>query len=230
MNKTKGVLFDLDGVLVLTEPLKAEAHGETVRRLGGSLSLFSSQLLYQEVMGQAHEVVMSAFLSAGGLRVDPEMYTRLYLEVYREALRTQLETTPGIEALLGELVSRGYRLAVASSTHVAVMKQILHQVDLAQFFSVSISADDVANRKPAPDAYLLALDRLGVSATSAVIIEDSETGVQAAVSAGMPVLAVRHSFNHRHNFSRAHAVLDSLLDARAIIQTIEALLKTSPNI
>lgn len=220
MENNRVVLFDLDGVLVLTEHLKAEAHAAAIRHLGGDVS----PSFYGHLMGQSHEAVRGAFLAAAHIRADPYEYTRFFRSKYRELLETRLEVVPGIVELLHTLTEKGYLLSVVSSSSSELMGEVLDRVALTRFFRVQVSADDVFRKKPAPDAYLKALDLLGVSPASAVVIEDSESGVQAAVNAGILVLAIRHSFNRGHNFANALAVFDLPLDAHAITQKIDTLL------
>ncbi|MBI3698538.1 MAG: HAD-IA family hydrolase, partial [Acidobacteria bacterium] len=95
-------------------------------------------------------------------------------------------------------------------------------------FRVRVSADDVRRPKPAPDAYLIALDRLRIGPTAAVAFEDSASGLEAAGAAGLPVLALRHSFNLEQDLSRAVAQFDSLCDSSTIVETIESLLIPAP--
>jgi HAD superfamily hydrolase (TIGR01509 family) len=218
----RAVLFDLDGVLVHTEHLKAQAHTVTVRRLGGPEIPLS---FYAGVLGWSHEEVRRAYLEEGRIEADPVEYTRIYRETYRQLTHTDLETAEGVSNLLRRLIQRRYALAVVSSSDSQTVEDILSRIHLAQFFDVTVSADDVARKKPAPDAYLLALERLSVSSDSAVVIEDSQPGVQAAVDAGMQVLAICHGLNVHHDFSQAHAVFDSLRNSRRITQTIDTLLK-----
>jgi HAD superfamily hydrolase (TIGR01509 family) len=223
LKKPRGVLFDLDGVLVLTEPLKAEAHLATVRKFGGDVS----PNLYHTVIGVSHEQTRSAYLVAAGLDIDPEAYSETFHENYRALLRDRLEVAPGVMRLLQRLHGEYYRLAVVSASHSWMVEQVLSQTGLAQFFGAFVSANDVVNQKPAPDAYLLALDRLSIPPIAAVVVEDSEPGMKAAVNAGMRVLAVRHSFNASHTFAAAHMILDSLLDTDLIVETIGFLLDRS---
>ena len=217
----RAVLLDLDGVLVHTERLKAQAHSAAVRRFGGAEVPLS---YYAEVIGQSHEQVRSAYFKVGAIYVDPSVYTRAYREIYRDILLTDLELRTGSVALLRRLSQKGYALAVVSSSDSRAMDQILTQTQVIEFFDVLVSGDDVDRKKPAPDAYLLALELLAIPSTFAVVIEDSEAGIQAAVNAGIPALAVRHSMNFHHDFSPAYIVLDSLRNTCEIVQAIDRLL------
>jgi HAD superfamily hydrolase (TIGR01509 family) len=217
MPNKEAVLFDMDGVLVLTESLKAEAHAAATQYFGGQVS----PAFYATVMGQVVEVIRSAFLAAGEVTADPQQYIEIYEQTYQHLLQTKLEITPGAVELLMQLKQRGYRLGLITSDHSPTMREILTRTHLLRFFDTIISRDDVTRSKPAPDAYLLALKRLAIPASAALVIEDSEAGVQAAVSAGLRTLALRHSFNLRHDFSCAFQVIDSFCDPLLMIKMIE---------
>jgi HAD superfamily hydrolase (TIGR01509 family) len=191
-----------------------------VHKLGGNVP----PSFYQFHMGNSHAVVRAAFMAEAGLNCDPNEYTRIYHETYRHLLETSLVVTPGAHALLQQLTDRGFALAVVSSSRAWMMNQVLDQTKLAGFFHGCVSAEDVTRPKPAPDAYLLALERLGIGSAAAVAVEDSAPGVEAALSAGVTVLAVRHAFNHTHDFSKAAAVFESLDDTAEILSVIDSLI------
>ena len=129
-----------------------------------------------------------------------------------------LQVTAGARELVVALGDRDYRLAVATSSQPWMVDRILRQTGLGGHFQAVVTAADVERHKPAPDAYLQALDRLGVTAAEATVIEDSESGVSAAVAAEIPTLARRHETNRRHDLTKAEVVLDSLRQTDQILQ------------
>jgi len=143
----KTIIFDMDGVLVLTNRLKAKAHGKTVSRFGGQ----AEQDLYNKVLGQPHSVVRSTFIRACSISVEPEIYTNIYREIYRRLLQTQLTMTPGIFQFLSKLVKYGFNLAVVSSSAKREMNIILEKTNLKSYFVVRVSGDDVAQQNPPPN-------------------------------------------------------------------------------
>ena len=210
------VIFDLDGVLVESESLKARAHSAAVGELGGQVS----PSYYSHVMGASHEFVRAAFIREGNLTVAPERYSSLYHGIYEKMLE-DLQVTAGARELVVALGDRDYRLAVATSSQPWMVDRILRQTGLGGHFQVVVTAADVERHKPAPDAYHQALDRLGVMAANATVIEDSESGVTAAVAAGIPTLARRHEMNQRHDLTKAEVVLDSLRQTDQILHWID---------
>ena len=127
-------------------------------------------------------------------------------------------------ALLASLNEHNYALALVTSSLTWMMDLALSMTQTGQHFHTKICADDVQRHKPAPDAYLLALERLQLTRQAAVVIEDSQTGIAAAKAAKLPVIAIRHDFNGRHDFSAADQVIDSLTDTDAVLELIESLL------
>jgi len=214
------VIFDLDGVLVITEALKAKAHEEAVESLGGSVE----RRFYGSVMGGSHESVRAAFMQEGGLDVEPENYSKRYSQIYERLLDTDLAVSPGVSDLLDELKQHGYGLAVATSSQQWMVDRIFAKTDISEFFDVVITANDVARHKPAPDPYLAALERLAAPADRAVVFEDSEVGIAAAAAAGIPVIGLRHEFNAEHDFRTAARTIESFQDAERITRLVDEIL------
>ena len=222
----KGVLFDLDGVLVATEALKARAHSQTVTKLGGRLDPSH----YAQVMGQSHYLAAKEFSRLGGVPFEHERYAQLFKSEYGSLLEAGVKLMPGAGELVKVLGEDGCRLAVVSSSLRWMMDVVLAQTRLADSFEASISGDDVEEEKPAPDPYLKALASLSLEPRQAVVIEDTESGIASANAAGLRVIAVRHEFNGRHDLSSAAAVLDSLGDTGGVVGLIDALLDVKRSI
>ncbi len=221
---SKAVLFDLDGVLVATEDLKAIAHSQTVARYGGHLV----PAFYGHVMGQSHPAANKAFTEASGVDIDPQDYERTFRSIYGELIGEGVSQLLGASALLEELGQQGYQLAVVSSSLRWMMDEVLARAGLTGFFQVSISADDVQEEKPSPEPYLLALAELSLDPGDAVVVEDSEAGVASAVNAGIEVVALRHKYNGEHDFSGAYVVLDGIHDTRRVIEVLRSAVGRDP--
>jgi HAD superfamily hydrolase (TIGR01509 family) len=209
----KAILFDMDGVLVLTEIIKAEAHVATIEKLGSH----ASTNLYIEMLGQSHENIRAAYLQAAGIQATRETYTKYYREIYHGLLEKKLVIRPGAKELVNALHDQGFLLAVVSSSSTESMTKIMKSTGLESVFEVQVTSDDLKERKPDPAPYLLALKKLGVSPPDAIVFEDSPSGVEAAIRAGIRVIAVRHDFNKDKTFEGAIAVLESFQKIDKII-------------
>ena len=214
------VIFDLDGVLVITEALKAQAHEETVQFFGGRVE----RGFYGLVMGGSHESVRAAFIKEAALAIEPRDYSERYGQIYEHLLGSDLAVSPGVNELLKDLKQRGYALAVVTSSQQWMVDRIFAGTNISQFFDVVVSADDVARHKPAPDPYLAALERLGTPADSALVFEDSGVGVAAAAAAGIPVIGLRHEFNAEHDFRPVDRMIQSFQDTGQVVRLIDEML------
>lgn len=216
----RAILFDVDGVLVQTEPLRAQAHAAVVRLFGGSIA--PSFYFAIHAVGKSHEQTRSAFIRASNIRVSEAAYTAAFRKLFMKSLHAMLPT-PGIASLLSLLRKQGYLLGAVSSSDSREVKALLKQSSLARFFSFTVSGGEVRKKKPAPDLYRLALHRLPFSRERVVAVEDSETGIQSARAAHLPVIAYRHRYNREHDFSGARAVVSSFTDWKRFLSAVAAL-------
>lgn len=211
------VLFDMDGVLVETEALKAEAHASTIREIGGRYH----PEFYLTVMGRPQGDVVRAFIRDAGLNVDEDQYQERFRRTYVDLIRTRVRVVPGAVALLERLRGDGHRLALVSSSLRWMVDEVLARTGLRGRFDAVVTADDVCHEKPAPDPYLRALAELQLQPNRAVVLEDTDTGVESGRRAGLPVIGLRHEYNVHHELSGAVAVLASLRDAGQVVVAIE---------
>ena len=179
------VVFDLDGVILDSEELWDEVREELARERGGRWS----DRAQADMMGMSsgewsrymHEVV--------GLSEAPEEINR---EVVRRMLDGYEELLPLIDGAVDAVRRIGARwpLGLASSSNRELIDRALEVSGLAPLFRETVSSEEVARGKPAPDAYLEAARRLGVEASRCAAVEDSANGIRSAHAAGMRVVAI----------------------------------------
>jgi HAD superfamily hydrolase (TIGR01509 family) len=179
------VVFDLDGVLLDTEQVWDEVREAYVRERGGRYDAS----IQRAMMGMSsHE--WSRFLhDAAGVpdapdEVNAEVLRRM-IERYREAL----PLVPGAGEAVERLAAR-WPLGLASSSNRPLIDAALELSGLQRFFRATVSSEEVARGKPAPDVYLEAAARLGAGAERCAAVEDSHSGIRSAKAAGMRVVAI----------------------------------------
>ena len=204
-----GVVFDLDGVLLDSEQVWDGVREELARERGGRWH----DQAQRDMMGMSspewsrymHEVVG---LSEPPQEISAEVVRRLE-ELYRE----RLPALPGAREAVERLAAR-WPLALASSSNRELIDLSLELLGVAPLFEATVSSEEVARGKPAPDVYLEAARRLGIEPGRAAAVEDSHNGIRSARAAGMHVLAIpnRHFPPDADALAEADAVLDSLAD------------------
>jgi HAD superfamily hydrolase (TIGR01509 family) len=178
----QAVLFDLDGLLVDTEPLWIRSAGEILGRRGHAWDL----ALRPKVMGRHPLEVARFMIEHYGLDDDPVALMEERLALQRQLYASEgIEPMPGALTLVRELVSAGIPRAVASGSPTALVTTCLDALGLRGSFGVAIGSDRVAKGKPAPDVFLAAARALGVDPRGCAVLEDADNGVAAALAADM---------------------------------------------
>ena len=181
----RAVLFDMDGLLVDSEPLWFEVERAVMARLGGQWGEADQRAL----IGGSLDRTVSWLLAKAAAPASREDVARwLVDEMAALILARGLPLQPGAGPLLAALDAVGVPCALVTASSRAIMDAVLTVTGLS--FDVTVCGEDVRRGKPDPEPYLLAAARLGVPAAGCVVLEDSPTGIAAARAAGCPVIAV----------------------------------------
>ena len=180
------VIFDCDGVLVDSEPLTTRAMQRSLARYGLRLDLDEIQARFH---GVSNDQVRDTVLAHWGVQL-PDDIADLIEEVESVAVEDGLPAIPGVADAVRSVVSAGMEVCVGSNGSPRAIEQRLKLTGLYDRFEGRLfSAAMVAHGKPHPDVFLHAAETMGFAPSECVVIEDSDAGVQAALSAGMRVLA-----------------------------------------
>lgn len=208
----KAVIFDMDGVIVDSETF----YQEEMRAFGIDIGVEVSDSELNGLVGASHKVFVAALISwlekAGeGVLSGDEAMERFHTweQDYPYDYRSLLN--PGVRETISTLKERGVRVALASSTRPAGIREVLEACDLIDAFEVIVSGEQFRESKPNPEIYLHTLGLLGLSARECCCVEDSAYGITAGKRAGLTVFAKREE---RFGFSQAEAdlVIDTIPD------------------
>ncbi len=207
MGAFEAVVFDCDGVLIDSEPVWERVRRKFVADHGGRWAKDAQD----RMMGMS-TAEWSAYMSEDfGLRLSPRQVADQVIEAMAAEYQTHLPLLPGAVDAVRALSAR-WPLAVASSAPRSLIEAVLDAAALRGAFRAAVSSEEVARGKPAPDVYLEAANRLGITPATCVAVEDSSNGLRAASAAGMTVIAVpRPEYPPAENaLQKARLVLHSL--------------------
>jgi len=186
MNRFAAVIFDMDGVLIDSEPLHAQAWKAMFADLGRA---YNQGVNYRDYIGVSDMVFLREFLAKNPLPHTPkELHSRKLQHLYR-LIREHRPIYHELHDLVPALAQR-YALAVASSSNQEVIDVVLEVAGLTNCFKVTVGGNAVEHHKPHPDVYLLAAKNLGIPAAQCCAIEDSPVGIAAAKTAGMTAIGI----------------------------------------
>jgi beta-phosphoglucomutase len=181
----KGVIFDMDGVLIDSHPVHKKVWAEFLASLNRPVS---DEELDFVLDGRKREEILRHFL--GNLPAERiGEYGRRKDDIYAESSRN-LKTISGVEEFLNALEAAGLPMAVATSASFARARGTLDELGMLPRFSALVTGNDVENGKPNPEIFVRAAERLNLAPRSLLVVEDAISGVRAAKSAGMKCLGI----------------------------------------
>ena len=188
----KAVLFDMDGLMVDTESLSTEAFINSAKTQGYNMTKEETLKVLGFTKASIYQFWIDYFQ---GTNVDGKKLVDDHYKYIENVLYTVgPEKMPYVDELLKYLKENNYKVAVASSSDTADIKNNLEKTKLEKYIGEIASGAEVENGKPAPDVFLLAAKRLGVDAKDCLILEDSKAGVKAGKASGATVFMVPDMF------------------------------------
>ena len=188
----RGVIFDMDGVLVDSEPFICEA---AMRMFEQTYGLIVKREDFIPFVGAGEDRFIGGVAEQYGVTLSmPRDKFRTY-EIYLDIIRGKLKPLPGAVEFVRAVRSRGMRTAVATSADRVKMEGNLREIGLVVAdFDAVVTGDDVARKKPDPEIFVLAAERIGLLPERCLVVEDAPNGVRAAKAAGCRCLGLTSSF------------------------------------
>lgn len=215
----RAVLFDMDGLLIDSEPVWFEVEGEVFTRLGATRAWTHDDA--RDLRGNTLAASAAQMVRRGAGTVDAATAAGWLVDGMAAHLRSHTPFKPGARDLLAALARQSVPTALVSSSYRRLVDTVLDALPPATF-TVSVAGDEVTRGKPHPEPYQRALDALGVPAQAAVVLEDSSPGARAGAAAGCAVVVVpdlavlpdEHSWHVGHSLGELSvATLASLVSA-----------------
>jgi HAD superfamily hydrolase (TIGR01509 family) len=204
----RGVLFDMDGVLVDSEPFICKAAIIMFEEIG----LKASPDDFLPFVGMGENRYIGGVAEKYGLKVDIEKMKARTYKIYTTIIRGQLFPLPGTHEFIDRCLKKGFRLAIATSADYIKLEANLSEIGLPlNTFHAVVNGLEVLNKKPFPDIYIKASEKIGLKPDECLVIEDAVSGIKAGIAAGCRCLAVTSSFNKK-SLHEADWICDSLLN------------------
>ena len=203
----KALIFDMDGVIVDSEPIFVEIEKRIMKKYGVEIT---DEVLDRYVgisTPTMWEDLIKLYSLECGLEELLEVHEALKEEVFSEV---EMIAIDGVRELLAELKNQNIPAAIASSSPVGFIGEVLQKLDIKSYFTAVVSGEEIEKGKPHPDIFLKAAELLGVRPEECVVIEDSMHGVRAAIAAGMKCIGFANSKTGRQNLSEATCVVNDL--------------------
>ena len=214
----KGVLFDMDGVILDTEKLYTRFWREAAQSLGFPMT-HEMALGMRSLSREIGERQLKSYL---GEEVDYQQVRNRRIDMMTAYINENgVELKPGIRELLDFLKDNGMKTSIATSSPLDRTKEYLSQVGLVDAFDELVSGHMVEHGKPAPDIYLYAASKLGLKPEECLVLEDSPTGLLAAYRAGcIPVMVPDQDQPDEETRERAYAVVDNLVLVKKLLKNM----------
>ena len=182
----KGVIFDMDGVLVDNREAHIEAFVVFCKRYGVDIRNVDLSWMY----GKGNDEIIPNLIPEAAKKYDIKALSDEKEAIYREIYTKTIKPVPGLIPLLEDLHKNGIKCAVGSSAPVENVDFVIDTLKIRRFFSAFVNGDMVAKAKPDPEIYLKSLAKLGLPASECIVMEDSFAGIESARKAGIKVIAL----------------------------------------
>ena len=214
------VIFDMDGVIIDTEPLHHHAFFTQFAELGIPVSAAE----YTTFLGKSTRNVFQLLKQQYHLRQDVEALVLRKRELFNKAFDEDagLDLLPGVRALIEDLRRHNVQLVVASSAAKATIARVFDRFGLSEYFTHRVSGEDFAESKPNPAIFLRAAELADTPVTECIVIEDAANGVAAAKAAGIYCIAYLSPHSEGQNLHQADRIIRDFSElSAASIETIE---------
>lgn len=203
----EGFIFDMDGVIVNSEPVHYKLIKKTYEKYGKSFTHED----HKSITGMSYLDIWEKFVREHSLDIDKMIIHREHTKALLSEIENSkdVEISKGIIDLIHDLKKNNVKLAVASSSAPILINAVLERFGIRENFEVIVSGEELPKSKPHPDVFLKALEKLKISANKALVVEDSTNGIKAAKAAGIKCLAFLNENENTQNVELADIKFNS---------------------
>ncbi|MFW6035005.1 MAG: HAD family hydrolase [Halanaerobiales bacterium] len=209
MDKLEAVIFDMDGVIIDSEPIHYQANLQLFKKMNIQVTRDE----YEGFIGLSNTEVWSRLKEKHNLNSPVEELVSEIVESNIKVLKgSQVEPINGIKPLLDKLRKVKLKVALASSSPTEYIRQVLEKLKIKEYFETTVSGEELKNGKPDPDIFLHTAELINVKPGNCLVIEDSENGVKAAKAAGMKCIGYNNLNSGSQNLDNADIIINSITE------------------
>lgn len=206
-SKIKAVIFDMDGVIVDSEPIESSSLEILLAEYGKKAEFNEVGLVH--TVGLAKDIYKN-LIEKYNLIEDLEILKKRKGEIFSDLVKKNLVPIPDFFQLIKNLKKEKIKIGLASNRFIDLVFIMIEKIKAKEVFDVIVGITEGINPKPAPDIFLETASQLKVLPSACLVIEDSGTGVIAGKAAGMKVIAIPNKYTKYHDFSKADRIVGSL--------------------
>lgn len=213
----EAVIFDMDGVLLDSEPL----HDRVNLKILEDYGIRTDKSVTNPYVGRTSEALWNGMIEMFGLPEKAErLIARQWEMVISELPVSGITESDGLTGLLAEIERKGLRASVASSSRIAFVRAVFDHLKLWDWMESYTGGEEVQNGKPAPDIYLKAAEKLGIPPERCLAVEDSTAGILSAKTAGMITVGYKNPTSEGQDVSSADYTVRSLWGIQTILDEL----------
>ena len=203
----KAILFDMDGVIVDTEPL----HSKAYHMMFDAVNIVVTDELYESFTGQSTISICRTLVSHFQLSGQPETLVALKRKFFKQIFETDedLHLIDGVLDLIKDYHSNGLTLVLASSASMTTINNVFTRFNLDRYFVAKLSGADLKASKPHPEIFIKAAESSGYKKSECLVIEDSTNGINAAKAAGIYCVGFKSPHSKNQDYSNANIVINN---------------------
>ena len=212
----KAVIFDMDGLMIDSERVTFEGYQHVLAKE----NLTMSEEKYKTLLGKPVKAVHDLFKEDYGPQYDVDQIIKDVHAYIAKRFETEgVPLKPGLVELLKYLKENNYKTIIATSSHRNRVDLIVKQAQIDQYFDDSICGDEVTKGKPNPEVFLKACQKLQVSPQDALVLEDSESGINAAYNADIKVIGIPDmKYPEEKYVKMTHKIMDNLFQVKDFLE------------
>lgn len=214
----KAIIFDMDGLMIDSERVTFECYQERLK----DMNLTMDEEFYKTLLGKPIKGIYQRFYDVYGNDFPIENVIQDVHQLMAERFETEgVPVKKGLVELLHYLKDNNYKTIVATSSNRDRVDKILAQAKITEFFDDSICGDEVTKGKPSPEVFLKSCQKLGVNVDEAIVLEDSEAGIQASYDANIKVICIPDmKYPEKQYEEKTFKILKDLTEVTAYLKSL----------